>query len=131
MERNDQSSIFLVDVVSGRIKRLLLRSTIIRDCRAELAVGQDALRIDSEMNRLCEAYGHAGQVISRSGAARRFRSLQTRRILSCHLWVQFNCLRWIQQIISLTPNSDIEVAWRMLLRVITTHAELGAAGSST
>ena len=59
VERNDQSSIFLVDVISGRIKRLLLRSTMIRDCRAELAVGQDAFRIGSQMNRLCEAHGTA------------------------------------------------------------------------
>ena len=56
-ERNDESGIFSVDVTGGRISKLLLRPTVIRDCHAELASEEHAVLIGAKISRLCGELG--------------------------------------------------------------------------
>jgi poly-gamma-glutamate synthesis protein (capsule biosynthesis protein) len=55
-ERNDQSFIFVVDMVPQKILRLTLCPTIIEDCQAKLASGEVASRVAHKMMELCKPF---------------------------------------------------------------------------
>lgn len=54
IERNDESLIFMLEMDGARMTRMMLRPTVIADCRAQLAQGERAREIALKMARLCE-----------------------------------------------------------------------------
>ena len=53
VERNDQSFVFIVEVIAGRLRSVQLHPTVIRDCQALLAEGAEANEIALKMRQLC------------------------------------------------------------------------------
>ncbi len=61
VERNDESFIFMLDMDGARMSRMILRPTVIADCQARLAQGEQATAIALKMARLCERLGTAAR----------------------------------------------------------------------
>ncbi len=59
VERNDESCIFRVDCASGRVRRVVLTPTVIREFQARLAHGRERAGILDTMRRLCAELGTA------------------------------------------------------------------------
>ena len=57
IERNDQSFIFVVEWDEGRLEKIVLYLTVIRDMRALRATGEEAREIASRMRTLCQELG--------------------------------------------------------------------------
>jgi poly-gamma-glutamate capsule biosynthesis protein CapA/YwtB (metallophosphatase superfamily) len=62
VERNDWSFVFLLEVIQGRVARLHLRPTVIKDLQARLAGDRVAHRIIAKMRDLCRDLGTSVQV---------------------------------------------------------------------
>jgi poly-gamma-glutamate synthesis protein (capsule biosynthesis protein) len=59
IERNDLSFLFMLEIESGQMTRLLLYPTIIQDFQALRAQGTDRERVVATMRRLCTAFSTA------------------------------------------------------------------------
>ncbi len=57
IERNDQSFLCVLEYAGGRLGRLRLVPTVVREFQARLAAGVERREIEQKMQRLCAALG--------------------------------------------------------------------------
>ena len=65
VERNDQSFIFYVKLIDGKIDRLELVPTIVGECQVNIAKGRQAQGILRRMERLCALMGTETKIVDK------------------------------------------------------------------